>query len=577
MSNPYTVKLENCLKAPGALLGKAFKAEDTLKNVREKLARHKYGILKETRRIDTGRLGIPVFMSICSNDIRNLVPVRKQMGKGASAAQAEASAIMELVERHAFFSFWKNEGNFCRLGWKEAKKRFGADLLPEKEMLESVNDNLDIQAATEILNLVPWQFYPATRIADLARICLPADWFRMLGEFNGSSAGNTQTESVLQGICELVERHVCCMVDNKRPVLPTIELAGITDPCLSGLIDSFRKNGIILVLKDLSLGMAAPTVGALAWDPSTFPATSEIVFTAGTATSPVAAAIRAITEVAQLGGDFCTSACYEASGLPKFSDLSETAWLMEGPLTSLASLPDIENDDMLMELKAIVNSLAPVNTYTINTTDPELDICANWTIAPGLDFRERDRSQSLGLFIGRKLAEEGGAEETRQGLELLSKYYPNAHFLPFFRGISALRHSSPAVALDFFKQAVPLQPHMEARAMTSFYAGYALSLENKWQEALPWLLKASRLSPQMPEYSNLSGVACFKLGEYNSAEELFNNALKQNKGSATDLANRGICRKMQGKRDEALIDLQSALELDESLDFAKRHLLELLD
>ena len=107
---------------------------------------------------------------------------------------------------------------------------------------------------------------------------------------------------------------------------------------MKDLVQRFKAQGIELILKDFSLGMPAPTVAALAWDPTTLGKTSEIVFTAGTSSSPVKAAIRAVTEVAQLGGDFCTNACYEASGLPKFASLDECQWLLEGETCSLSSL-----------------------------------------------------------------------------------------------------------------------------------------------------------------------------------------------------------------------------------------------
>ena len=54
-------------------------------------------MLAETRRIDTGRLGIPVYLSVCGEAARAVMPTRKQMGKGASPEQAEASALMELA------------------------------------------------------------------------------------------------------------------------------------------------------------------------------------------------------------------------------------------------------------------------------------------------------------------------------------------------------------------------------------------------------------------------------------------------------------------------------------------------
>ena len=78
-------------------------------------------MLAETDRVDTGRLGIPVFVSVCGPEARDIMPTRKQMGKGASPEQAEASALMELVERYSFFSFWADESNFEQLTWSEGR------------------------------------------------------------------------------------------------------------------------------------------------------------------------------------------------------------------------------------------------------------------------------------------------------------------------------------------------------------------------------------------------------------------------------------------------------------------------
>ena len=129
---------------------------------------------------------------------------------------------------------------------------------------------------------------------------------------------------------------VCRSFDQYDLVLFCYECGGAP---LRDLLAAFEREGIHIVLKDFSLGMPLPTVGAVAWDPATFPARSEIVFTAGTAASPAKAAIRAVTEIAQLGGDFCTQACYEASGLSKFERLEDIQWLLKGPVCRLLVRP----------------------------------------------------------------------------------------------------------------------------------------------------------------------------------------------------------------------------------------------
>ncbi len=568
--------LASCPKNFSRDLDKAVSPAATIARVKGRLAELDLRILSETRRIDAGRLGIPVFLSVAGPDARRVMPTRKQMGKGASVEQAEASALMELIERFSFFTFWRRCPEMRECTFSEARELFGEECVGIEEILASVNERLDPAAAVRVLDLVRWKFFPATDIGAGKVRWLPLDWFRLLGEFNGSSAGNTEEESILQGACELVERHVCCEIDRKRPQdkprPPTIDPASVTDPVLEDLIGKFRDRGITLLLKDFSLGQPVPTVGALAWDPATFPGRSEIVFTAGTASSPVKAAIRAVTEVAQLAGDFISSACYEASGLPKFQDPAEFAWLTDGPMVRLADLPSIERPDIREELLDLARGLALQGRalYSVRTTHPALNIPAHYSIIPGFAFRERDKNASIGLFVGRMLCESG--EDPSAGLAALESVYPGAHFVPFFKGLAALNAGRPEEAARLFAQAEPLQPEAEAAGLTAFYHAYALTRLERWSEALAPLDRAIAACPEVKEYFNLRGVARFKRAEYAEAARDFAAALKIDKGSASDLANLGICHKRMGNAEQAATFLSEALALDSSLDYARAEL-----
>jgi len=571
------IRLAPCPKGYSFDQDKAISPAETLVLVRERLKRTGLDILAHTQRIDVGRLNIPVYLSVCGSDARRCMPTRKQMGKGASPQQAEASALMELVERFSFFSFWERMPGMTEATWSEAERLWGDLLIPVEEILLSVHDPLPSAKARQALDLVSWKFFPATCLTTGGECRLPLDWFKKLGEFNGSSAGNTQEESLLQGVCELAERHVCALIDTQRLTTPTINAAGYQDPVLQGIMAAFAREGIQLVLKDFSLGLPVPTVAALAWDPATFPERSEIVFTAGSAASPVKAAIRAITEAAQLAGDFCTGACYEASGLPKFSKQEDTAWLLQGPSITLESLPSLEAADILDELASLTAGLSArdFRVYSIATTHPALNIPTHYSVIPGFAFRERDVNQSLGLFIGRMLAEDCEAEHAAHGLAVLDTFYPQAHFMPFFKGLLELRQGGLEKARAFFRQAYPLQPDPDSRGLTAFYAAYTHTQAAEWRQALPLLELALHNAPDMKEYWNLRGVAHFKLKDYEPAARDFEAALGIDKGSALDLANLGLCRKFLGDTRAAAHCLRSALELDPGLDFAKAHLEDL--
>lgn len=574
MALPH-ITLKPCPKGYTRDLDKTNSPADTVKRVTEKLKSLNLDILHGTKRVDVGRLGIPVYLSICGQDARRLMPTRKQMGKGSSPEQAQASAVMELMERYAFFSFWEQSTDFVECTFSEAQRRFGDDCIPLSEINRSVNDPMGPRRTLKVMDCVRWKFYPATRLADGKTVWLPLDWFRLLSEFNGTSSGNTPEESLLQGLAELIERHVCCIVDRERCTTPTIDPDSCHDPVLKELIEDFRRENINLLLKDFSFGMPLPTVGAIAWDTSTFPARSEIVFTAGTASSPAKAAIRAVTEVAQLGGDFCTGACYEASGLPKFTSLDDIQWLLKGDTVALDSLPTALSDDICQELMTGVKGLAPINVYAIATTNKMVGVPAHYTIAPGLSFRERDKNQSVGLFVGRKVCEEQDVPTARRSLETIATVYPVAHFLPFFAGMLAMREKRYDDAYDLFVQSVDRQPENDSRALAAFYAGYSAVLTQQWEKAEPQLQTAAELCPGMKEYFSYLGVACFKLKKYEKARDAFKSVIALDKGSAIDLANLGMCEKMLGETDSAREHLEGAVEIDPGIEFARKALEEL--
>jgi len=572
------IQLNDCLKTYTKDQDKACSPVDTVERVKGLLATKCEGVLAETDRVDTGRLDIPVFVSKCGPAARHVMPTRKQMGKGASPEQAEASALMELVERFSYFSFWADESNFEELTFSEAMEKWPGEVMDISLIAQSVNEEIGQEDAVRLMDLIRWRFHPALNVSEGRQEYVPLDWFKKLNEFNGSSAGNTFEESISQGGAELVERHVCAIIDRERRVVPTIDPESSDDPVLSDLVRKFKKNGIKLLLKDFSMGYPVPTVAAIAWDPKTFPALSEIVFTAGTAASPVKAAVRAVTEVAQLAGDFETSRVYEASGLPKFTGLDQFEWLKEGKIVSLDSLPTVQDNNIYNELMALADGLKAMGTplYSVDTRHPDLMVTANYNFVPGFDFRERTPNRSIGLFVGRILAEDVEFGDAMEGLDVIEEIYPDAYFLPFFRGLLAMRMEDVEYAVDQFAMAEPLQPGNAERALAAFYEGYALSQLERWEEAVEPLTRAIGWDDDTREFYNLRGVAHFKGQRYEDAARDFQKSLDIDSGSPHDLANLGLCHKFMGNDAEALDYLGAALKLDPELDYARSHYDELV-
>ena len=185
-------------------------------------------------------------------------------------------------------------------------------------------------------------------------VLIPFDWFFAINEFNGPSAGNCVEEAISQGICEVVERHVSSLISQEKISVPAIRPESATDPLVKEMLEKYKANNIQVFLSDFSLDMGIPSVGVLAYDPTTFPEKSEIVWTAGTTPDPQKALSRALTETAQLAGDFNSGANYVASGLPKFRDLDAARFITDTQNSvDIDALPDISNPNIKIEVRKL--------------------------------------------------------------------------------------------------------------------------------------------------------------------------------------------------------------------------------
>ena len=62
-------------------------------------------ILQETMRIDSGRLDIPVYLSLLGADAQRVVPTKKQMGKGATPSRPRPVRSWNWWSASASFSY----------------------------------------------------------------------------------------------------------------------------------------------------------------------------------------------------------------------------------------------------------------------------------------------------------------------------------------------------------------------------------------------------------------------------------------------------------------------------------------
>ena len=572
------IRLQDCYKTYTYDQDKVFTPVETIRRFKERLAEVDLEILKEVRRIDNGRLDIPIYFSITGKDAREVIGNKKQMGKGSTPEQSQASACMELGERFSFFSFIKNPENFITGTYSELQAA-GYNLLPIKRLLQSVHDEtMQEEMLARLLADIPIKWTWATNLNRQEEVLIPFSWFYAINEFNGPSNGNSYEESISQGICEIIERHVCAVVSHEKRQVPRIRLASAKDPVSRELIEKFTRNGIQVYLNDFTLDTGVPTISALCIDPSTFPVMSEIVWTAGTTPNPEKALIRALTEVAQLAGDFNTHANYVASGLPKPLAMEEVEYLLSGPEIDLQDLPDLARDNKKSEVESCLAALEKLDmeVFIVNTMHPQLKMPSIYTIIPGAHFRERATSRNAGLFAAKLMAElvEDPIESNGHLLNM-QKLLPHAYYIEFYLGRNLLNLGRQDEALIHFNNALDLNPSEEDLPYIYSYIGNCLKDLEKYREAIAILEKGAQIDNTRPDIHNLLGFCHFKLEEYEDAVSHFSKTIELNPSSAIDYANLGVNYRRLEKTDEAIKYFELALSLDPSIEFARDNLAQL--
>ena len=570
---PYTLK--DTFKSYTLDQDKTISPQQTVKQFRERLKRLDLDILKDTVRIDNGRLDIPVFFSRCGQDAIFIIKTKKQMGKGATPSQAEASAVMELAERFSFFSFYKNQENFL----VDQYKNLGARAIPFELIANSVHDDgEELAKSRRIFENIPLKWTMAYNYTRKEEMLIPMNWFYTINEFNGSCAGNAPEEALVQGICEVVERHVSALISHNKLRAPGIRLESTTDPMVKEMLIKYEAAGIKLYVSDFTLEMGIPTIGVIAYDPSTFPQKSELVWTAGTAPNPEKALSRALTEVAQLAGDFNSSSNYVASGLPKLRSLDEALYITQ-PETwrNIVELPNISNNNLKIEVENCILALKAhdLELLAVSIAHNELQIPAYYTIIPGTHFRERALGTSIAMFSTKIISETYTPKDAINALAEINQLLPNKYYVWFYLGMNHLQLEDPKTALDHFQHALDLTPNCQDIPSIYSYMGVCLKDMGHYQKALSILEKGLSFDPERTDIHNLVGFCWFRLKEHEKAIASFKKVVKLNPSSAIDYANIASNYRDMDKTSKAIKYYELALKLDPSIDFAYKNLLKL--
>ncbi len=565
----YKIELKDALKGYTYDQDKIMSPEKTVAGFKDKTSRLKLDILSQTRRIDNGRLDIPVFFSECGTDAVTVVGTKKQMGKGGTPAQSEASAVMELAERFSFFSFMQNQENF----FYSTPNELGEKALSYQQIIKSVLDNkedaLKIKPIFDSLSLKWTRGYNLTKKQE---VFIPFNWFYMINEFNGPSAGNCTEEALSQGICELVERHTSSIVSHGKRNVPGISLDSFTDPLVIELLDKFKKQGIKVYASDFSLDTGIPTIGILAWDPSTFPDLSEIIWTAGTSPDPEKAMSRALTETAQLAGDFNSRSNYVASGLPKFTNIEDARFITHPQkMITAETLPDLSDNNIKTEVENLIQTLdnRGYQVLAISTMHKKLEVPAFYTIIPGAHFRERAVAASVGMFSARLITETFNPVQALSKLDDLEKALPGKYYTSFYKGLMISALYDHQTALKEFETALKRDPAKLNMPDICSHMGACLKDLEQYERAVEICELGIEIDNQRPDIFNTMGVCHFMQKNHKTAITCFEKALEVDPSLAINYANIGSNYRELGDIPLAIQYYEMALKIDPSITFAR--------
>jgi oxazoline/thiazoline synthase len=233
-------------------------------------------------------------------------------GKGSTAEQGEASALMEAIERYSGIF----QGDEIR-----AKKRFtdfpsGEAILPNDILLFSdeqygtreqpTNDSHPTQPAPDPFDPaanIEWS--PVWSLRDKRFRYVPTSllYFFYSGpaafaaDSNGCAAGNTREEAIVQGFLELVERDAYAIWWYNRTRQPEVDLDRFDDSYARDLKTQLADSGRKLWVLDITSDLGIPTYVAIVhWMQN---GQENIEFGSGAHFDPRIALLRSLTELNQ--------------------------------------------------------------------------------------------------------------------------------------------------------------------------------------------------------------------------------------------------------------------------------------
>lgn len=214
-------------------------------------------------------------------------------GKGITYEYALASALAEFMERlqtgQLFHKMYTGEMS----GYMADKKV--VQMVYHKYFHKYIKDESIEKLCNLYKQYVKMQKFYSVFTSEYQD--LPIEFINLICGSNGTCAGNTMYEAIVQGMCELFERYALYQVyfDKSSQMYSTIQGDSLRNLKSFDLLMEIEKKGYCWEVKDLTLNNSIPVVGLLLWSKDR----TKYAFSAGSDVDIDIAIQRCITEIFQ--------------------------------------------------------------------------------------------------------------------------------------------------------------------------------------------------------------------------------------------------------------------------------------
>jgi oxazoline/thiazoline synthase len=323
-------------------------------------------------------------------------------GKGSTAEQGEASALMEAIERYSGIF----QGDEIRVTRRFTDFRPGEALHPNDVLLFS--DAQYARRQTRALDaghshMIPPPFDQSAKIEWSPVWSLRDECFKYLptgllyffygvgyqADSNGCAAGNTLEEAIVQGFLELVERDAYAIWWYNRLQRRELDLEQLDDPYLRDLQTQLAESGRRLWVLDVASDLAIPAFVAVThWIQN---GKENIEFCSGAHFDARIALLRAVTELNQflsiglMGGGTGERSSLDGSTPFRLQDhpfLTPSA----NPMIQLSSDSKFGRLDSREQVSTCLRAAkqAGLDFLVLDQTRPDIDVPVVRVIVPGL-------------------------------------------------------------------------------------------------------------------------------------------------------------------------------------------------